>query len=105
LDANQLSNAEVEMGQTSDSNTAAGPSGPEPLPLRPPIRAVRSSVSHIIPRQLEAYAGYGLERSIGDLARELLQPMLKQWLDENLPIVVERLVQEEIKRLGERMRS
>jgi uncharacterized protein len=44
----------------------------------------------------------GGERSIDDLARELLYPMLKQWLDQNLPRIVEQLVREEIERLAKR---
>jgi cell pole-organizing protein PopZ len=31
---------------------------------------------------------------------EMLRPMLKQWLDENLPPIVERLVREEIQRVA-----
>jgi uncharacterized protein len=42
------------------------------------------------------------ERSIEDVTRELLKPMLKQWLDEHLPLVVERLVREEIERVARR---
>jgi uncharacterized protein len=34
------------------------------------------------------------------LVREMLRPMLKQWLDENLPTVVERLVRAEIERIA-----
>ncbi len=33
------------------------------------------------------------------LAREMLRPMLKTWLDENLPVIVERLVRAEIDRI------
>ncbi len=33
------------------------------------------------------------------LVRELVRPMLKEWLDQHLPITVERLVREEIERL------
>lgn len=44
----------------------------------------------------------GGERSIEDLTRELLRPMLKSWLDHNLPRVVERLVREEIERVARR---
>ena len=33
------------------------------------------------------------------LVREMLRPMLKQWLDENLPALVERLVRAEIQRV------
>jgi uncharacterized protein len=34
------------------------------------------------------------------LVRETLRPMLKQWLDENLPAIVERLVRAEIQRVA-----
>jgi hypothetical protein len=34
------------------------------------------------------------------MVREMLRPMLKQWLDENLPAVVEQLVREEIQRVA-----
>lgn len=34
------------------------------------------------------------------LTREMLRPMLKAWLDDNLPIVVERLVRAEIERVA-----
>jgi cell pole-organizing protein PopZ len=33
-------------------------------------------------------------------AREMLRPMLKQWLDDNLPVMVERLVRAEIERVA-----
>jgi cell pole-organizing protein PopZ len=35
-----------------------------------------------------------------DMAREMLRPMLKAWLDENMPTMVERLVKAEIQRLA-----
>ncbi|WP_029073734.1 DUF2497 domain-containing protein [Kaistia adipata] len=41
-------------------------------------------------------------RTIDDLVREMLRPMLKTWLDTNLPPLVERLVREEIERLSRR---
>ena len=34
------------------------------------------------------------------MVREMLRPMLKQWLDDNLPTVVERLVRAEIERVA-----
>jgi len=39
-------------------------------------------------------------RTLQDLAREMLRPMLKSWLDDNLPTLVERLVRVEIERLA-----
>lgn len=39
-------------------------------------------------------------RSYDEIAAELLRPMLQEWLDENLPTLVERLVREEIERVA-----
>lgn len=39
-------------------------------------------------------------RTLEDLVKEMLKPMLKGWLDENLPTMVERLVREEIERVS-----
>lgn len=39
-------------------------------------------------------------RSLEDIVREMLRPMLKQWLEENLPGLVERLVRAEIDRVS-----
>jgi len=38
-------------------------------------------------------------QTVEDLMKELLRPMLKAWLDENLPALVERLVKAEIERV------
>ena len=40
-----------------------------------------------------------------ELVRETLRPMLKQWLDENLPSIVERLVRAEIQRVARGRKS
>jgi cell pole-organizing protein PopZ len=37
--------------------------------------------------------------TVEDLAMEALKPMLKEWLDANLPGIVERLVKKEIRRI------
>lgn len=39
------------------------------------------------------------ETSLEGLTRELLRPMLAEWLDKNLPAMVERMVQAEIARI------
>jgi cell pole-organizing protein PopZ len=39
-------------------------------------------------------------RTVEDLVREMLRPMLKAWLDDNLPRLVERLVRAEIERFS-----
>ena len=39
-------------------------------------------------------------RTLEDLVREMLRPLLKSWLDDNLPAMVERLVRAEIERVS-----
>lgn len=39
-------------------------------------------------------------RSLEDVVAELLKPMLRSWLDDNLPTIVERLVKAEIERVS-----
>ena len=41
----------------------------------------------------------GVDRTLESIVRDMLRPLLQTWLDENLPGVVERLVQEEIARI------
>jgi cell pole-organizing protein PopZ len=53
-----------------------------------------SSLSHMVLSQPP--------RTLEDLVRDMLRPMLKQWLDANLPDMVERLVRAEIERVSRR---
>ena len=39
-------------------------------------------------------------RTLEDLVKEMLRPMLKSWLDDNLPGLVERIVRDEIERVS-----
>lgn len=41
----------------------------------------------------------GVDRTLEDIVRDMLRPLLQTWLDENLPGIVERLVREEIARV------
>jgi cell pole-organizing protein PopZ len=41
-------------------------------------------------------------RTVEELVSELIRPMLKTWLDDNLPGLVERLVRAEIERVTRR---
>lgn len=44
----------------------------------------------------------GNARTLEDLVQDMLRPMLKSWLDENLPTMVEKMVREEIERVARR---
>jgi len=48
--------------------------------------------------QTEPPLGSG-ERTIEEIVREMLRPLLQAWLDSHLPTIVERLVREEIARV------
>lgn len=49
----------------------------------------------------ELAAALGAERrSLDEIAQDMLRPMLQEWLDDNLPTLVERLVREEIERVA-----
>jgi uncharacterized protein len=88
------------------------PPPPPPMPLETDERLVSqateiASVSAM--SQLAGLAGRDqlgnlplgdTGRTLEDLVRELLRPMLRDWLDANLPQLVERLVQEEIRRMS-----
>lgn len=39
-------------------------------------------------------------RTLEDITKELLRPMLKEWLDRNLPSIVQRIVEREISKLA-----
>jgi cell pole-organizing protein PopZ len=46
----------------------------------------------------------GEGRTLEDIVTEMLRPMLKEWLDQNLPAIVEEKVEEEVQRLARRRR-
>lgn len=50
--------------------------------------------------ELAAAIDGGPRRSFDEIAQEMLRPMLQEWLDDNLPTLVERLVREEIERVA-----
>jgi uncharacterized protein len=55
-----------------------------------------------MPRERRAMADVPLgsgDRTLEDIVRETLRPLLQAWLDENLPELVERLVRAEIARV------
>ena len=42
------------------------------------------------------------ERTLAEIVTELLRPLLREWLDKNLPDLIERLVRKEIEKLVRR---
>jgi len=70
----------------SSSTQAAAMDSLTKLTSKMPINSSRS------------YDGVTLE----DIVREMLHPMLREWMDDNLPGMVERIVQKEMEKLARR---
>jgi cell pole-organizing protein PopZ len=78
---------------------------PRPPQNEPPLLSARSdaAVSTSFSSLTDTlFAGSG--RTVEGLVEDMLRPMLKSWLDNNLPPLVERLVREEIERVSRRRR-
>jgi hypothetical protein len=84
---------------------APEPPGREPLDadlVAPAAAAAAASSMDSLVRTLAGRQGVGVYRggpTLEDIVREEMRPMLKSWLDENLPPMVERLVRVEIERV------
>lgn len=74
---------------------------PAPKAEEPPVlsgstaKAVESAFNSLATTVLTNNA-----RTLEDLVKEMLRPMLKAWLDDNLPTLVERIVKAEIERVA-----
>jgi hypothetical protein len=75
---------------------------PPPFESPPPQILSRSTVS-AVESAFNSLANTVLSnnaRTLEDLVKEMLRPMLKSWLDDNLPGLVERIVKAEIERVS-----
>jgi cell pole-organizing protein PopZ len=73
--------------------TPAAP--PQQILSRSTVSAVESAFNSLANTVLSNNA-----RTLEDLVKEMLRPMLKGWLDDNLPGLVERIVKAEIERVS-----
>jgi cell pole-organizing protein PopZ len=107
------------QGPASDSNSekpagslAVGWKREEPQPntnalSSSPDAMAKPIISPVASRQVAAAFGQLSEafalranRTFDEMAEQMLRPMLQEWLDNNLPVLVERLVREEIERVA-----
>jgi cell pole-organizing protein PopZ len=72
---------------------ASAPS--QPILSQSTVSAVESAFNTLAHTVLSSNA-----RTLEDLVKEMLRPMLKSWLDDNLPGLVERIVKAEIERVS-----
>lgn len=86
----------------------------EQLVSEPAVEAAASSIAALtntleierlsLGPQSATFIGNGT-RTLEDMVLELMRPMLKDWLDKNLPGTVERLVQKEVERISRRAKD
>lgn len=87
--------------------------GPAPAPVQRAVERLRQAEAETpepaprpVPRDLlprtPAPRAAGGDVTLDALVREMLQPMLADWIERNLPDMVERLVQTEIRRMTDK---
>jgi uncharacterized protein len=96
---------DLEFTETAATKAMQRPPMFEPPPLETPsappilsrstVSAVESAFNTLAHTVLSNNA-----RTLEDLVKEMLRPMLKSWLDDNLPGLVERIVKAEIERVS-----
>jgi uncharacterized protein len=99
---------DLEFTESPGSRTIQRPSAYDPPAFEPPppapsapilsqstVSAVESAFNTLAHTVLSSNA-----RTLEDLVKEMLRPMLKSWLDDNLPGLVERIVKAEIERVS-----
>jgi uncharacterized protein len=97
--------------EPADDIEFTSPKARQPAYEPPPIQSESAPVQQILSRStvsavesaFNSLANTVLSnnaRTLEDLVKEMLRPMLKSWLDDNLPGLVERIVKAEIERVS-----
>jgi cell pole-organizing protein PopZ len=100
----------VETHGDLDVYTPSAPApAPEPVPM---AAAVTKAVEPLVGERASASASAAFGqlsaailmpaegRTLEDVVRELLRPLLQQWLDSNLPTIVQQAVETEVERIA-----
>lgn len=90
-----------KIGPESSKIGLARPAASEAPSLRPAILSEHTGrqVAAAFGELSDAFASRS-KKTFDEMAEEMLRPMLQDWLDNNLPTLVERLVREEIERVA-----
>ncbi len=106
-----VASAEPEKAEASQSAEPAAKQGGGKIPAGTAVTTVSLKPQNIVSQTTETKVSRSFndlvealnaepKRSLDELAEEMLRPMLREWLDDNLPQMVERLVREEIERVA-----
>ncbi len=85
----------VQRQDAFETRVESVPDPAPPILSRSTVSAVESAFNTLAHTVLSNNA-----RTLEDLVKEMLRPMLKSWLDDNLPGLVERIVKAEIERVS-----
>jgi cell pole-organizing protein PopZ len=96
---------DLEFTETAATRAMQQPPSFEPPPFEtaPPPQILSRSTVSAVESAFNTLANTVLSnnaRTLEDLVKEMLRPMLKSWLDDNLPGLVERIVKAEIERVS-----
>lgn len=100
-DSEEIEFVAIDEPAEPDLDFRAAPEAPVDTPIMSQVTdsAVASAFGQLASTLLSRD---GSTRTLEELVQELLRPMLKSWLDENLPPIVEDLVRQEIERAARR---
>ena len=87
-----------QAASAADLDPEYAPMGDDERLVSPPVAATASSAFVQLARTVEM----GQPNTLEAIVREMLRPMLKEWLDTNLPEIVEQAVQTEVERIARR---
>jgi cell pole-organizing protein PopZ len=102
-------------GMRPQAQPVSQPAAVEPMPVQPQSAPVKPAALHeeepIASPATDAAVASSFNalfasrllpnpEMLAELTRDLLRPMLKAWIDNNLPVMVERLVRAEIERVA-----
>jgi len=84
-----------------DLDVFATPEPAPPEPVEPLVsERVASAAASSFGALSAAIAMPKGDRTLEDVVRELLRPLLQQWLDDNLPTIVQQAVEAEVERIA-----
>ena len=92
--------AEVDFAAAPDTADENEAEPAKPHLLSPDAQATASAAFGALASTMLSHSGGA--RTLEEIVEDLLRPLLKAWLDQNLPPLVEKLVREEIERVARR---
>ena len=73
--------------------------------LSAPVQVATTTALAELSRAVSRDRGVGIGRAgvtLEDVTKEILKPLIKDWLDQNLPYMIERIVKKEIEKMVNR---